>query len=118
MNQVQNYIPMLKNDNPREPHEKAHGNKGTKPLTAAEIQAHPEYPHTHWDLKPTSEGKIDVAEGRGGPLKLAYQVHGYGSSKIIWIMGLGGFMKTWQRQTKDFGHTEADKYTCLVFDNR
>ena len=33
-------------------------------------------------------------------------------------MGLGGFMRTWQRQTKDFGHTEADKYTCLVFDNR
>jgi pimeloyl-ACP methyl ester carboxylesterase len=27
-------------------------------------------------------------------------------------------MKTWQRQTKDFGHAEADKYTCLVFDNR
>lgn len=27
-------------------------------------------------------------------------------------------MKTWQRQSKDFGHTEADKYTCLVFDNR
>lgn len=27
-------------------------------------------------------------------------------------------MKTWQRQTKDFGHTEADKYSCLVFDNR
>lgn len=33
-------------------------------------------------------------------------------------MGLGGFMKTWQRQIKDFGHTEADKYTTLVFDNR
>lgn len=27
-------------------------------------------------------------------------------------------MKTWQRQTKDFGHTEADKYTALVCDNR
>ena len=27
-------------------------------------------------------------------------------------------MKTWQRQIKDFGHTEADKYTTLVFDNR
>lgn len=27
-------------------------------------------------------------------------------------------MQTWQRQTRDFGHTEADKYTCLVFDNR
>jgi pimeloyl-ACP methyl ester carboxylesterase len=33
-------------------------------------------------------------------------------------MGLGGFMKTWQRQTKDFGHLQADQYTCLVFDNR
>lgn len=33
-------------------------------------------------------------------------------------MGLGGLMKTWQRQTKDFGYEEADKYTCLVFDNR
>ena len=33
-------------------------------------------------------------------------------------MGLGGLKRTWQRQTKDFGHTEADKYTCLNFDNR
>ena len=33
-------------------------------------------------------------------------------------MGLGGYMKTWQRQTKDFGHTDADKYTSLIFDNR
>jgi pimeloyl-ACP methyl ester carboxylesterase len=33
-------------------------------------------------------------------------------------MGLGGLYKTWQRQTKDFGHTQADRYTCLVLDNR
>lgn len=33
-------------------------------------------------------------------------------------MGLGGYINTWQRQTKDFGHEEADKYTCLVCDNR
>ena len=33
-------------------------------------------------------------------------------------MGLGGLKRTWQRQTKDFGHTEADKYSCLIFDNR
>jgi pimeloyl-ACP methyl ester carboxylesterase len=51
-------------------------------------------------------------------LKLAYEVHGHGPHKIVWIMGLGGFMKTWQRQLKDFGHTEAEKYTSLVFDNR
>ena len=33
-------------------------------------------------------------------------------------MGLGGFMRTWVRQIKDFGQTEAEKYTTLVFDNR
>ena len=33
-------------------------------------------------------------------------------------MGLGGYMKAWQRQTKDFGHTEGDKYQCLIFDLR
>jgi len=27
-------------------------------------------------------------------------------------------MKTWQRQTKDFGHTHGDRYTCCLFDNR
>ncbi|KXT06086.1 hypothetical protein AC578_1426 [Pseudocercospora eumusae] len=102
----------------RAPHENAHGGLGPKPLTAAEVLAHPEYPHAHWDLKPDKKGKVDVAKGRGGPFKLAYEIHGHGPSKIIWIMGLGGFMKTWQRQTKDFGHTEAEKYSCLVFDNR
>lgn len=24
----------------------------------------------------------------------------------------------WQRQSKDFGHTQGDKYSCLVYDNR
>lgn len=33
-------------------------------------------------------------------------------------MGLGALKVQWQRQTKDFGHTEADKYTCLILDNR
>lgn len=33
-------------------------------------------------------------------------------------MGLGAFHWAWQRQTKDFGHAHAAKYTCLVFDNR
>ena len=33
-------------------------------------------------------------------------------------MGLGGMKYAWQRQTKDFGHTQADKYSCLVYDNR
>lgn len=33
-------------------------------------------------------------------------------------MGLGGIKTTWQRQTKDFGHTQASKYSCLIYDNR
>lgn len=33
-------------------------------------------------------------------------------------MGLGTFKTSWQRQTKDFGHDRADRYTCLIWDNR
>jgi pimeloyl-ACP methyl ester carboxylesterase len=33
-------------------------------------------------------------------------------------MGLGGIKSAWQRQYKDFGHTNGSKYSCLVFDNR
>lgn len=33
-------------------------------------------------------------------------------------MGLGAFKWFWQRQTKDFGHDQALKYSCLIFDNR
>lgn len=33
-------------------------------------------------------------------------------------MGLGAFKTNWQRQTRDLGHDLADKYTCLIFDNR
>lgn len=68
---------------PRKPHELAHGGQGPPPLTAAEVLAHPEYPHTHWDLKPDQKDKVEVAKGRGGPLKVAYEIHGHGPSKII-----------------------------------
>lgn len=33
-------------------------------------------------------------------------------------MGLGGMKYAWQRQTKDFGHDQADKYSVLILDNR
>lgn len=33
-------------------------------------------------------------------------------------MGLGAFKSAWQRQTKDFGHDQASKYTFLIWDNR
>lgn len=56
--------------------------------------------------------------GRGGPLHISYEVQGYGPTRLVWIMGLGGLKTAWQRQTKDFGHTQRDKYSCLIFDNR
>lgn len=33
-------------------------------------------------------------------------------------MGLGGMKYAWQRQTKDFAHTEGDTYSVLTLDNR
>jgi len=33
-------------------------------------------------------------------------------------MGLGSIKEAWQRQTKDFGHTNASQYSVLVIDNR
>lgn len=87
-------------------------------MSLDEVTNHPEYPHIYWDLKPQKQDYLNVAAGRGGPFRLSYELHGHGSRRILWIMGLGGVKQTWQRQTKDFGHTEADKYTCLVFDNR
>ena len=52
-------------------------------LTAAEIQAHPEYPHTFWALEPTKKGKLDVANGRGGPIGISWEVHGTGPIKLV-----------------------------------
>ncbi|GAB7353093.1 hypothetical protein MBLNU459_g3636t1 [Dothideomycetes sp. NU459] len=88
------------------------------PLKADEVLAHPEYPHIVWDLKPREKGKIQVAKGRGGPINIAYEIHGEGPTRMVWIMGLGGLKSAWQRQTKDFGHTRASTYSCLIVDNR
>ncbi|MCJ1390896.1 hypothetical protein MMC18_003757 [Xylographa bjoerkii] len=88
------------------------------PLTVAEVLEHPAYPHVVRDLQPTMKGKVAVANGRGGPFDIAYEVHGSGPNHLVWIMGLGAFKWFWQRQTKDFGHDQSSKYSCLVFDNR
>ncbi|MCJ1457349.1 hypothetical protein MMC28_007717 [Mycoblastus sanguinarius] len=88
------------------------------PLTAAEIIAHPAFPQVIWKLEPAKKGKCPVASGRGGPIKLAYEIHGTGPRKIVWIMGLGAFKWYWQRQINDFGHDESTKYSCLIFDSR
>jgi hypothetical protein len=54
-----------------------------RPLSAAEVQAHPEFPYITWDLKPQSKGKLSVAKTRGGPLDIAWEVHGEGENKMV-----------------------------------
>jgi hypothetical protein len=54
-----------------------------KPMTPDELIKHPEYEHTIWDLKPTKAGRVAVAQGRGGPLNIAYEVHGHGSIHLV-----------------------------------
>jgi hypothetical protein len=52
-------------------------------LTAAEIYAHPEFGKVPWEGKPTEEGFVDVAQGRGGPISIAYEIHGTGPNKLV-----------------------------------
>jgi hypothetical protein len=52
-------------------------------MTADELLQHPEYNHTIWDLKPEKKGKVAVANGRGGPIDIAYEVHGSGDRHLV-----------------------------------
>lgn len=54
-----------------------------KQLSADQVQNHPEFQHVNWDLPYEKRELIDVAAGRGGPFKLAYELHGRGPSKIV-----------------------------------
>ncbi|KAI9669240.1 MAG: hypothetical protein M1829_005117 [Trizodia sp. TS-e1964] len=53
------------------------------PLTAAELVKHNAYQNVTWDLKPVSKDKALVAKGRGGPLNIAYEVHGNGPLHLV-----------------------------------
>lgn len=53
------------------------------PMTAAELKQHPEYNHTIWHLKPEKKDKIAVANDRGGPINIAYEVHGTGDRHLV-----------------------------------
>ncbi|KAK4171377.1 putative abhydrolase [Triangularia setosa] len=86
--------------------------------TVAETLKHPAFPTAIWNLEPDRKGLCPVAEGRGGPLNINYEIHGEGPIKLVFIMGLGGLLTGWQRQTLYFGHLHRDKYSVLVLDNR
>ncbi len=106
--------------------------------TIAETLTHPAFPTAIWDLKPDRQGLTPVAEGRGGPINISWEIHGVGPTKLIvspiipshkpahslthsppqFIMGLGGLKTAWQRQTLHFGHEHRDQYSVLILDNR
>jgi len=69
--------------------------------------------------QPTLKGKAAVAKNRsGGPIQLAYEVHGTGPIHLVWINGLNAPKIAWHRQTHYFGHDHRNRFTSLVFDNR
>lgn len=49
----------------------------------AEILAHPTYPDTIFKLTPNKKGKLSVAEKRGGPFNIDWEVHGKGDIKLV-----------------------------------
>ncbi|KAI7781105.1 alpha/beta hydrolase [Diaporthe eres] len=84
----------------------------------SDVLKHPAFPTATWHLEPTRAGLLPVAEGRGGPLKISWAIHGHGSVKMVFLMGLGSFQSAWQRQTLHFGHEHSEKYSVLTVDNR
>ncbi|KAK4227310.1 hypothetical protein QBC38DRAFT_196148 [Podospora fimiseda] len=86
--------------------------------TVAETLKHPAYSTAIWKLEPDKKGLASVAEGRGGPFNISWEIHGEGPIKLIFIMGLGGLKSAWQRQTLYFGHQNRHKYSVLILDNR
>lgn len=88
------------------------------PMKADEVLRHPLFGHTTFQLNPRLKGKLSVAKARGGPLDIAYEVHGNGPRHLIFIMGLGTFKTAWQNQIQYFGHDHGEEYTCLIYDNR
>ena len=57
--------------------------KPTTTLTVAQLQQHPGFKNAFWDLKPTVKGNVNVARERGGPFKIAYEIHGKGEHRLV-----------------------------------
>ncbi|KAL2268426.1 hypothetical protein VTJ83DRAFT_3272 [Remersonia thermophila] len=84
----------------------------------AETLKHPAFNTAVWQLVPDRSGITPVAQARGGPIKISWEIHGSGPRRLVLIMGLGGMKSAWQRQTLYFGHQRGDEYSVLIFDNR
>ncbi|KAK4066429.1 hypothetical protein Trihar35433_6856 [Trichoderma harzianum] len=94
------------------------GERTFTPPSAEETISHPAFASVIWALEPHQQGTVEVAKGRGGPVKIAWEIHGDGPTKVLFIMGLAGIKTSWQRQTKYFGHDRSSEYSVLILDNR
>lgn len=54
---------------------------------------HPAYPGVIWNLTPHKKGILAAAKTRGGPIDIAWEVHGTGPKKIL--VSLPSFHITW-----------------------
>lgn len=52
-------------------------------MKAEEVLRHPFFGQTTLQLAPRLKGKVEVAEGRRGPVHIAYEVHGSGPKYLI-----------------------------------
>ena len=53
------------------------------PLTVAELLDHPLFGRTSLELEPRDRGKVAVAQNRGGPLFISYEIHGNGPRHLV-----------------------------------
>jgi hypothetical protein len=54
-----------------------------QPMAPDALLKHPEYPHIFWALAPAQKGSLAVAKDRGGPLDVAFEVHGHGPLHLV-----------------------------------
>jgi hypothetical protein len=58
-------------------------NAAPRAMNAQSLQNHPEFPYLTWDLSPTKKGLVAVAAARGGPINVAYEIHGHGPIHLV-----------------------------------
>lgn len=56
--------------------------------TAEETIKHPAYPSVIWALEPHQRGFVEAAHGRGGPVKISWEIHGEGPTKLVVCLAL------------------------------
>ena len=64
-------------------------------MKAEDIVVHPEFPYVNWNLAPTRKERIVIARGRGGPFRIAYEIHGKGPIHMVVSLRLHVLLFPW-----------------------